>query len=122
MAAVTVLGSGSWGTALAIQLARAGHDVSLWARNGDLAASIAETRQNATYLPGILLPEKVGPTADLAAACAGSEMLVFVCPSAGVRAMATAIRDHIGQRPLVVSAAKGVEQDSMLTMSAGMIV
>jgi glycerol-3-phosphate dehydrogenase (NAD(P)+) len=118
MAAVTVLGSGSWGTALAIQLARAGHDVRLWARNADLAASLGETRQNATYLPGIPLPERVSPTADLGAACAGSEMVVFVCPSAGVRAMATAIREHVGQRPLVVSAAKGVEQDSMLTMSA----
>jgi len=118
MAAVTVLGSGSWGTALAIQLARAGHDVTLWARNADLAASIADTRQNATYLPGVPLPDKVRPTADLGGACTASEMLVFVCPSAGVRAMATAIRDHVAQRPLVVSAAKGVEQDSMLTMSA----
>jgi glycerol-3-phosphate dehydrogenase (NAD(P)+) len=118
MAAVTVLGSGSWGTALAIQLARAGHDVHLWARNAELAASIADTRQNGTYLPGIPLPEKVRPTADLGTACAGSEMLVFVCPSAGVRAMATAIRNHVEPRPLVVSAAKGVEQESMLTMSA----
>ena len=118
MALVTVLGSGSWGTALAIQLARVGHEVSLWARNADLAASIAETRQNGTYLPGVPLPPSIRPTADLALACAGSEMLVFVCPSAGVRAMAAAIREVVGQRPLVVSAAKGVEQESLLTMSA----
>jgi glycerol-3-phosphate dehydrogenase (NAD(P)+) len=118
MAAVTVLGSGSWGTALAIQLARGGHDVKLWARNADLAASIAETRQNGTYLPGIPVPPNVRPTADLAAACAASEMLLFVCPSTGVRAMATAIHGLIADRPLVVSAAKGVEQESLLTMSA----
>jgi glycerol-3-phosphate dehydrogenase (NAD(P)+) len=118
MAAVTVLGSGSWGTALAIQLARTGHDVRLWARNAELAASIAATRQNATYLPGIPVPPNVAPTADLAAACAGSEMLLFVCPSTGVRAMATAIGGLIKERPLVVSATKGVEQESLLTMSA----
>jgi glycerol-3-phosphate dehydrogenase (NAD(P)+) len=118
MAAVTVLGSGSWGTALAIQLARTGHDVRLWARNAELAASIAGTRQNATYLPSISVPPNVRPTADLAEACAGSEMLLFVCPSTGVRAMATAIHGLIAERPLVVSAAKGVEQESLLTMSA----
>ena len=53
---IGVLGSGSWGTALAVHLARTGHDVRLWARDAALAAQMAATRVNATYLPGIELP------------------------------------------------------------------
>jgi glycerol-3-phosphate dehydrogenase (NAD(P)+) len=53
---IAVLGSGSWGTALAVHLARTGHDVRLWARDRTLAATMASQRHNDTYLPGIQLP------------------------------------------------------------------
>src|SRR5262245_30809744 len=115
---VTVLGGGSWGTALALQLARVGHEVVLWARSAEVAAAMASARENVTYLPGVPLPPNVDPTSDLAAACAQASMVVFVCPSGGVRELAQAVAPLVREGTLVVSAAKGVEQDSRQTMSA----
>jgi glycerol-3-phosphate dehydrogenase (NAD(P)+) len=116
--AVTVLGAGSWGTALALQLARAGHEVALWARAPEFAAGLVSARENSVYLPGIPFSDSVRPTAELAEACDGADMLVVVCPSSGVRALAERVRPCLRGRPLVVTAAKGVEQESRKTMSA----
>src|SRR5262245_38743200 len=115
-AAVTVLGAGSWGTALAIHLARIGHDVSLWGREPEHIATLKRARENPVYLKGVPLPENVTPVAALEEACARAEMVVIVVPSGGVRALAEAIRPRLAMRPLVVTAAKGVEQDTRLTM------
>jgi glycerol-3-phosphate dehydrogenase (NAD(P)+) len=115
---VTVLGAGSWGTALALQLARVGHDVTLWARSAAFADEMAAARENRTYLPGVTLPESIRPVGDLAAACGRAEMLVWVCPSGGLRELSHAVRVHLSGSPILVSAAKGVEQDTRLTMSA----
>jgi glycerol-3-phosphate dehydrogenase (NAD(P)+) len=117
-AAVTVLGAGSWGTALALQLARVGHEVRLWARKGEFAAALAAAGENTTYVPGVRFPPNLRPLGDLADACAGSEMVVWVCPSGGVRALAEAVRPLLTKQPLIVTAAKGVEQETRLTMSA----
>jgi len=117
-AKVTVLGAGSWGTALAVHLARIGHDVRLWARDAGFAATLSEARENSVYLPGVPFPPSVTPSGDLAEACAGSEMLVFVCPSSGVRPLAESLRTVLHHQPIVVSAAKGVEQGTHFTMSA----
>jgi glycerol-3-phosphate dehydrogenase (NAD(P)+) len=116
--ALTVLGAGSWGTALAIHLARLGHEVRLWARTPVVAAALAESRENSVHVPGVPFPPGVRPTDDLSEACARSDMLVFVCPSGGVRGLAGRVREVIEGNPLVVTAAKGVEQDTRLTMSA----
>src|SRR5262245_65460532 len=79
--AVTVLGAGSWGTALALHLGRLGHDVRLWARDPQLIAALASSGENTTYLPGARLPDNVRPTAGLGAAIERAEAVVFVCPS-----------------------------------------
>jgi glycerol-3-phosphate dehydrogenase (NAD(P)+) len=118
MGTVTVLGAGSWGTALAIQLARVGRRVRLWARDADFAARLAAARENTVYLPGLSLPDAIEPVGSLHAACDGADMLVVVCPSKGVRALADAMGQTVRGRPIVVSAAKGVEQGTHLTMSA----
>jgi glycerol-3-phosphate dehydrogenase (NAD(P)+) len=118
MGTVTVLGGGSWGTALALQLARVGHSVRLWARNADFVAELAANRENRVYLPGIALPKSIRPTPSLGDACADSEMVVVVCPSKGVRALADGLRQALRGRPIVVSATKGVEQGTQLTMTA----
>src|SRR6185436_4316028 len=117
-AAVTVLGAGSWGTALGVHLARLGHEVALWARNEEFAASLARDRENQVYLRGVPFPGTLRPTGSLTEACAGSEMLLFVCPSSAVRSMAEAVRPLLRGRPVLVSASKGVEQGTRLTMSA----
>jgi glycerol-3-phosphate dehydrogenase (NAD(P)+) len=115
---IAVLGAGSWGTALAVHLGRLGHDVRLWGRNADFVATLGQARENTVYLPGVSFPESVRPTSSLGAACGGADVLLFVCPSGGVRTLAEAVRAELGGTPLVVCAAKGVEQGTLLTMSA----
>jgi glycerol-3-phosphate dehydrogenase (NAD(P)+) len=114
---IGVLGSGSWGTALAVHLARTGHDVRLWARDTALASAMAETRENSTYLPGITLPEVITPTSDLQAALDGVEFVVIAVPSHGVRAVARAANRYLPRACVIVSATKGLEEGSVLRMS-----
>jgi glycerol-3-phosphate dehydrogenase (NAD(P)+) len=92
--------------------------VRLWARDRAFVADLAAARENRVYLPGVPLPEAIRPTPSLADACADSEMLVVVCPSKGVRALADALREVVRGRPIFVSAAKGVEQGTHLSMTA----
>lgn len=92
---IGVLGSGSWGTALAVHLAGTGHDVRLWARDGALAAQMASTRQNSVYLPGITLPGSLLPTHDMAAALEEAQFIVVAVPSHGVRDVARAANAHL---------------------------
>lgn len=112
MAAVTVVGAGSWGTALAIHLARVGHDVWLWGRDARLVDELRARRANAVYLPDVLLPDGVTPTADLAEAVARAETLVWVVPSHGTRALMDTVAGALRRDALVVSATKGLEVDS----------
>jgi glycerol-3-phosphate dehydrogenase (NAD(P)+) len=116
--AVSVLGGGSWGTALGVHLARLGHDVRLWARNAAFATELAAAGENAVYLPGVRFPPTLKPTGSLEEACARADMVLFVCPSTAVRPLAEAVRTVVRGVPLVVSAVKGVEQESLRTMSA----
>lgn len=116
--AVTILGAGSWGTALAVHLARVGHGVLLWARDPEFAERLGAARENVAYLPGVIFPDGLMPAVSLQEACARAEMVVFVCPSSGVRPLAEAVRPALRGRPLVVSASKGVERETHLTMSA----
>src|SRR5215207_2042696 len=67
MPRIGIVGAGAWGTALAVVAARAGQEVVLWGRNSVLVQRMAATRENAAYLPGMMLPEAVCPTADLPA-------------------------------------------------------
>ncbi len=78
---VTVLGSGSWGTALAAQMARQGHDTLIWGRDADQIAGINTGRQNTRYLPGIELPAALRATTDFAAAVGAADLLLVVTPS-----------------------------------------
>jgi glycerol-3-phosphate dehydrogenase (NAD(P)+) len=114
---IGVLGSGSWGTALAIHLAHTGHDVRLWARDGALAAQMAATRCNPTYLPDITLPDALSPTADLASALQDAQFVVIAVPSHGVRDVARAAGAYLPGACAIVSATKGLEENSLLRMS-----
>ena len=106
---IAVLGAGAWGTALAIQAARAGHAVGLWARDPARAAALAATRENAPYLPGATLLPTITPTADAAAALAGATLVLVVVPVQFLRPVLTDLRPAIeaGGAPLVVCS-KGV--------------
>lgn len=113
-----VIGAGSWGTALAIQLARAGHAVTLWGRDESSAREMAETRENKRYLPGVHLPVSLSPTSDLEQAVrAGSRLLVCAVPSHAVRETMTLAAPWMREDTTVVSATKGLEEGSSKRMS-----
>jgi glycerol-3-phosphate dehydrogenase (NAD(P)+) len=112
-----VVGAGSWGTALAIQLARAGHAVTLWGRDAASAKEMAETRENKRYLPGAYLPAPLTPTSDLEQAVrAGSRLLVCAVPSHAVRETMTRAAACMCGETVVVSATKGLEEGSSKRM------
>ena len=113
----TVLGSGSWGTALAFHLANAGHDVKLWGRNPALISEMTVLRANAVYLPDIVLPSRVVPTASIEDAVHGADIVVAALPSHGTRAVIRSAAAFIPRSALIVSATKGIEQDTLLRIS-----
>jgi glycerol-3-phosphate dehydrogenase (NAD(P)+) len=114
---VTVLGAGSWGTALAVHLARVGHDVRLWGRDNALIDDMRERRANAVYLPDVTLPSAVGVTHVLDVALANAEVVVAAIPSHGFRAAMRAAAPHLPRGAVVVSATKGLEAETLLRMS-----
>jgi glycerol-3-phosphate dehydrogenase (NAD(P)+) len=116
-APAAIIGAGSWGTALAVLLARRATRVRLWARRGEAAQSLRLRRENQQYLPGVTLPESVEPVADMAAALAGAELVVLAAPSRGMRETVRALRPHLAPQHCIVSAAKGLEHDTGLRMT-----
>lgn len=114
---VAVLGAGSWGTALAVHLARVGHAVELWARDPALVADMRARRANAVYLPDINFPGALTPTSSLDTAIAGADIIVLAVPSHGLRAVLQKGRAAAARDALVVSATKGLEEESLRRMS-----
>ena len=114
---IAILGAGSWGTALAIHLARVGHDVRLWARDPDLVAEMVSTRANPRYLSDSRLPDRVTPTVRPQAALQDAKIVVFAVPSHGLRAVARAVSPALPPDAMLVSATKGIETDSLQRMS-----
>jgi glycerol-3-phosphate dehydrogenase (NAD(P)+) len=117
MRTVTVLGAGSWGTALAVHLGRIGHDVRLWARDGALVEEMAARRANAVYLPDIRLPDSVSVTDALEDALADADLVVSAIPSHGCRGVIHNAAPLLAAGAVIVSATKGLEAGSMLRMS-----
>jgi glycerol-3-phosphate dehydrogenase (NAD(P)+) len=113
---VAVLGAGAWGTALAQLLAGKGGEVVLWSRRRELCDAINATRENARYLPGARLPLNLRCTDELAAAIDGADMIVFVVPSHATREVAREAAPHVRVGVSVVSATKGIENDSLMFM------
>ncbi len=111
-----VLGGGSWGTALAIQLARKGYPVRQWDRRPERAARHHEARENLQYLPGHRFPPSLAVTGDLAAALAGAELVVAVVPSQVMRSVMEAAGPHVAPGAAICCASKGVETGTLATM------
>jgi glycerol-3-phosphate dehydrogenase (NAD(P)+) len=112
-----VVGAGSWGTALAIHLGNAGHDVVLWGRDRELVATMAAARNNPTYLPDLPFPESLSVSSDLSSAVAGVRYLVVAVPSHGLRAVIKQVAPHIPKDAVLVSATKGLEAATLERMS-----
>jgi len=132
MKRVGVLGAGSWGTALAVLLANKGIKTVLWARNHELAKQIRKSRENKSYLPDIELPAALEITSDISKAVTDKEVILFVVPSHGLREVAKQVAmalEDLSKSPnhqitkspnlpyAVVSASKGIENKTLLTMT-----
>ncbi|MBI5536915.1 MAG: NAD(P)-dependent glycerol-3-phosphate dehydrogenase [Deltaproteobacteria bacterium] len=114
---VGVVGAGAWGTALADQLARLGHDVQLWCYEPEVAVEMRETGVNRTYLPGHSVHRSIDTTTDLQRCVKGKSMVVVAVPSHHVRRLATDFRSDLSRGTLLVSASKGIENETLMTMS-----
>lgn len=117
MPSIGVLGAGSWGTALAVHLARTGHDVRLWARDEALVGDMRLVRSNRVYLPDVILPANLGVTHALDQAVRHAEVVVAAVPSHGYRTVLRQAAAHLRPNATIVSAAKGLEGESLLRMS-----
>jgi glycerol-3-phosphate dehydrogenase (NAD(P)+) len=117
MSRITVLGSGAWGTAIALSLnRRGGHEISLWAHVPELAREIKEAGENKQFLPGIPIPNAIKVTSD-ADAITDADILVSVIPSEFLRSTLLRIRTHMHNGQFVLSATKGLEEQSLYRMT-----
>ncbi|MDP8905511.1 MAG: NAD(P)-dependent glycerol-3-phosphate dehydrogenase [Chloroflexota bacterium] len=111
-----VVGGGAWGTTLAVHLARNG-PVTLLVRDSAQAAEMAEQRENARYLPGVELPAEVVVSAEAPALAAADELVVLAVPARAMRPAAGRIAQHVPRRAVLLSVAKGIEQETLLRMT-----
>ena len=109
---ISVYGAGSWGTALAIHLARIGHEVHLWGRNAKKMAAMRETRVNERYLPGITLPDRLHPQSDLEAVAQASYYHLIVIPSENFREFLDRLQPHLPEVCRIIWATKGIEHQT----------
>ncbi len=114
---ITVLGAGSWGTSLAILLAAKGFSVTLWGHRKSHIENLAKERENRKYLRGFLFPDTLGLETDIEKSVKSSTLIVVVVPSQSCRETMEKIADCIEKRAAVISAIKGIEQESLLTMT-----
>ena len=110
-----VVGSGAWGTALAIRLCKNGHDVTMWTFETELIEEMETTRCN-PRLPGAVLPQGLKISGDYACV-AGCELVVVAAPSFPIRAVSRGVAPYIDEKAVVVSVTKGIEKGTLLRMS-----
>jgi len=113
----TILGAGSWGTALGSVLAGKGHAVALWDTDRSTLETIAARRENTRYLPGIPLPASLSTSSEIGVALEGAGLVVFAVPSPSVRQVAIEAKRGLRAGVPICSAAKGIEVDTLMTMS-----
>lgn len=117
MKKVTVVGSGSWGTALAVMLAENGHQVKIWSRREDAVEELLQKRTNEKYLPGVKIPAEIQATTDHKEAVNGADIVILAVPS---RAVAATVRDFapfLKTWQILVNVAKGLEPETLLRLS-----
>ena len=117
MSRIAVLGAGAWGTAIALSLVRrGGHEVSLWSHSAEEAAAIAAARENTLFLPGFKFPDELAVTADTVP-IREAEIVVAVIPSEFLRGTIKRLVPALHANQILVSATKGVEDQTYLRMT-----
>jgi len=116
-AKIGVVGAGSWGTALASLLGMKGFKVDLWVYEEEVKKSIAEKNENIIFLPGIPLSPNIIPSTDLSQVVSDKDLVLVVVPSHVMREISLKAADHLSDRSIIVTASKGIENKTHLTMT-----
>ncbi len=116
MIQIGILGAGTWGMALARILSRAGHSVTVWSALEREITEFSATRRHPN-LPGMVIPEEIEFTGDIAQAVTGKALVLFAVPSPFVRSTARSAGPYLPQGQIIVDVAKGIEADTLLTMT-----
>lgn len=114
---VSVLGAGSWGTALAVLLCENGHEVTLWSIDKREVEMIDEKREQVEKLPGVRIPDRIAVTNELENSISGRDMLVLAVPSIFVRSTAKMMQPYVEDGQIIVNVAKGIEEDTLMNMT-----
>lgn len=117
MAKVSVLGAGSWGTALSLLLCKNGHEVTLWSALEDEVRMLCEKREHESKLPGVRLPEDMKITADLEDSLQDPDVAALAVPSPFTRSTAHRMAPFVKKGQIIVNVAKGVEEHTLMTLS-----
>lgn len=114
---ISVLGAGGWGTTLAILLHFNGHEVTLWEYKRSYAKALNRSRENKNLLPGIKIPKEINITHSLSESCENKHMIVLAVPSQFIRSVLKEMKHFDFRDTIFVSVAKGIEKDTLLTVS-----
>lgn len=114
---ISIIGSGSFGTAISVLLGKKGYNVYIYDRNLDRVNSIKEKRENTRYLKGIKIPDTVIPTSSLEEAVEDVDIIVLAVPSQGIREVCNKIKQITDTDKIIVNLSKGIENGTLLTMS-----
>lgn len=117
MRKVTILGAGSWGTALAVTLAKKGIEVNLWSRNPKHVSQLQTIKENLNYLPGVILPQNINFISDLRIAVQNMECIVLAIPTHGIREVLQDLSQFLDSSAILVNTAKGIEPDTLMRLS-----
>lgn len=117
MAKISVMGAGSWGTALAVLLHNNGHEVVLWSALRDEVELLREKRENPGKLPGVILPEDIVITDDAGSAMENPDVAVLAVPSPFTRSTSKNLAPFVKDGQIIVNVAKGIEEKTLMTLS-----
>ncbi len=117
MLSVGVIGSGAWGTTLALLLAKKGLSTTLWEYRGERASELQQRRENSVFLPGRRFPDTLRVTSSIEEAVRHKDVLLLVTPSQRARENIRLLAPYVGQETLLVTASKGIEVGSLQCMT-----
>lgn len=117
MKKVSIIGAGSFGTALSVVLGHGGFSVTLWAREMDVVNHINEKRKNPAYIQDVELPDSINATGSLQEAVQEAELVLFATPTHALRKVAGDVKQFLTGNEIVVTVSKGIEKDTLMTPS-----